>query len=157
MEAVLQGIKGVAVYVDDVIVGTPDEESHLEVLDQVLARLEQEGLVCKISKCHFMRSKVDVLGFEVGGGRVAMQKAQVERILGCDPPKYKRAVRRFVGLCSFYRHFIPGFATVAAPLTGVMGSAAEWRWEEEQGAAGGVRDDEGSGGIGARATVTRLH
>ena len=64
MAAVIQGVRGVAVYVDDVIIGTPDEESHLEVVDEVLGRFEAEGLVCKMSKCFFARSKVDVLGFK---------------------------------------------------------------------------------------------
>ena len=132
MATVLQGIRGVLVYIDDVIIGTPDEEGHLGVLEEVLSRLEEAGLVCKLSKCHFMRSKVEVLGFEVSQGRVAMQKKQVERILECEAPKDKKGVRRFVGLCGFYRHFVPGFAEVTAPLTDVMGKTAEWRWEKKQ-------------------------
>ena len=124
ISSVIQGVRSVAVYVDDVIIGTPDEESHLETVDEVLSRFEAEGLVCKMSKCFFMRAKVDVLGFEVSQGRVAMQKSQVQRIMECEPPTDKKGVRRFVGMCGFYRQFIPGFATLAAPLTDVMGKTA---------------------------------
>ena len=41
MQAVLQSVEGVAVYVDDVIIGTVDEESHLQVVEEVLDRFEQ--------------------------------------------------------------------------------------------------------------------
>ena len=55
--------------------------------------------------------------------------------MACPTPKDKHEVRQFVGMCSFYRHFIEDFSTAAAPLTDVMGSKSDWRWGPEQDGA----------------------
>ena len=38
----------------------------------------------------------------------------------------------FIGLCSFYRRFIKGFAAIAEPLTRVMGKTKPFYWGPEQ-------------------------
>jgi hypothetical protein len=44
----------------------------------------------------------------------------------------KKAVASFVGLCSFYRRFVPHFAEIAEPLTRVMGKTKRFEWGPEQ-------------------------
>ena len=44
MESVLQGIPGVMVYLDDILVAGKDEEQHIKQLDVVLQRLQNAGL-----------------------------------------------------------------------------------------------------------------
>jgi hypothetical protein len=41
-------------------------------------------------------------------------------------------VASFVGLCSFYRRFVPHFAEIAEPLTRVMGKTKRFEWGPEQ-------------------------
>ena len=41
MEKVLQGVKIIIAYIDDVIVHTATHEHHLQVLEEVLDRLEK--------------------------------------------------------------------------------------------------------------------
>ena len=135
MRKVLQGIEGVLVYIDDVIVFTRTQEEHLEVVDRVLQRLEQFGLVGRLSKCEFMREQVEFVGYVVGYGRVEMQARLCDKVAACREPANKSEVRAFVGMCSFYRHFMEAFATVAAPHTDVMGKVAKWQWGEKQVAA----------------------
>lgn len=132
MTEVLADMKGVKVYVDDVVVGTVGTEGHVELLSAVLKRIEDAGLVCKLSKCEFMKSEVEVLGFVIGGGKVGMQERMEGKVLRCREPETKSEVRQFVGMTGFYRHFIDHFAERAAPLTDVMGAVAEWKWGEEQ-------------------------
>ena len=54
MESLLQGIDGVVVYLDDILVTGSSEEVHLRALEEVLRRLERAGLKVKQSKCAFM-------------------------------------------------------------------------------------------------------
>ena len=65
MESILQGIPGVVVYIDDILVTGPTAIKHLETLEQVLTRLENAGLRAKQSKCKFMASSVEYLGFKI--------------------------------------------------------------------------------------------
>ena len=44
MESLLQGLSGVVVYLDDILVTGRTEEEHLSRLEEVLTRLEQAGL-----------------------------------------------------------------------------------------------------------------
>ena len=62
MENLLQGIKGVVVYLDDILVTGRSEEDHLRALEEVLRRLERAGLRVKQSKCMFLRPSVTYLG-----------------------------------------------------------------------------------------------
>ena len=54
MEQVLQGIEGVLVFLDDILVTDKSEEEHLKRLDLVLTRLEEHGLRLNVSKCAFL-------------------------------------------------------------------------------------------------------
>ena len=44
----------------------------------------------------------------------------------------KKEVRSFVGLMSYYRSFVENFATIAKPLTSIMGETKVFEWKEEQ-------------------------
>ena len=47
MDTVLHGLQGVICYIDDILISTSDKSSHLEVLEEVLARLEKHGFRLK--------------------------------------------------------------------------------------------------------------
>ena len=53
MDSLLQGIPGVGVYLDDILVSGKTEKAHLEVLEQVLDHLEEAGLRLNRGKCVF--------------------------------------------------------------------------------------------------------
>ncbi len=65
MEVLLQGIPGVTLYIDDILVTGKDDQDHLKSLDEVLARLTKVGLRAKRHKCKFMRKSVSYLGFVI--------------------------------------------------------------------------------------------
>ena len=62
MESLLNGIPGVVVYIDDILVTGTTTEEHLKALDEVLSRLEKAGLCLQKQKCSFMQTSVTYLG-----------------------------------------------------------------------------------------------
>jgi len=56
----------VAVFVDDVLVGTDGEEGHDEIIEEVLKRLEENNLYVKPEKCLWKTNKVNFLGVVIG-------------------------------------------------------------------------------------------
>ena len=61
MEKVLDGIQNIIVYIDNVIIHTATHDHHLQVLEQVLAKLEQHQLKINLAKCFFGNTVVAYL------------------------------------------------------------------------------------------------
>ena len=62
MESILNGIPGVVVYLDDILVTAPTDDEHLTTLEEVLRRLSEAGLRLKEEKCVFLAPSVVYLG-----------------------------------------------------------------------------------------------
>jgi len=106
----------VAVFVDDVLVGTETEEGHNKIVEEVLRRLEENDLYVKLEKCTWKVRKIGFLGVVIGPSRIEMEKEKVDRVLSWPKPKNVKDVRKFLGLANYYRRFIKDFAQVARPM-----------------------------------------
>ena len=62
MDNLLQGLPGVCVYLDDILVTGKSEAKHLRNLEEVLKKLDAAGIRLKKAKCVFMQTKVEYLG-----------------------------------------------------------------------------------------------
>jgi len=103
----------VAVFVDDVLVGTEIEKRHNEIMEEVLRRLEENDLYVKPEKCIWKVRKIGFLGVVIGPNRIEMEKEKMNSILSWPEPKNVRDVRKFLGLTNYHRRFIKNFAQVA--------------------------------------------
>ena len=61
MDSVLQGILGVICYIDDILVSSADEDSHLRALEEVFNRLGSHGFRLKLEKCEFLLTCIEYL------------------------------------------------------------------------------------------------
>jgi hypothetical protein len=52
-------------YLDDIVINTPDFETHLGIIEQLLERLSKAGLTLKESKCEFCQPELCYLGYVV--------------------------------------------------------------------------------------------
>ncbi len=59
--------KGLFVYLDDLIAVSKDLYSHLQQLSLVFQKLKQAGLKAKLTKCEFLKSRIEFLGHLVDG------------------------------------------------------------------------------------------
>ena len=132
IDAALQGLAwDVCIpYLDDVGlwssgVGTTLEEREensfqqmLDRMDMVLERLRWAGLSCKASKCVLFATSTAYLGHVVSRQGLKMDPDKVEKVQNIDTKTVNtlEKVRSFLGLCSYYRRFIKGFAKIAGPL-----------------------------------------
>ena len=106
----------VYVYLDDILIYSPDLATHQEHVTQVLNRLPEHQLYVKAEKSVFHAETVSFLGFIVAPGRVQMDPAKVSTVAEWPTPDSCKKVQQFLGFANFYRRFVRGFSAIAAPL-----------------------------------------
>ena len=85
-------------------------------LRKVFERLLEARLKLSPEKCTLFQKEVKYLGHIVSGAGISMDPDKITAILTWPVPTTAKEVRSFLGLCSYYRRFIPGFADIAQPL-----------------------------------------
>ncbi|KAI4380067.1 hypothetical protein MLD38_006295 [Melastoma candidum] len=119
--------KFVVVYFDDILVYSRSNKEHINHLRAVFNTLREEKLYGNLKKCEFFQPSVIFLGFVVSAEGIKVDESKIEAIKEWPSPRSFHDVRSFHGLASFYRRFIQGFSSIAAPLTECLkGDKFEW-------------------------------
>ena len=92
---------------------TKDWDTHLQVLDELLRRLQQAHLAVRPTKCLFGTKSVEFLGYLVAGDCITINEENLEKIIPAKRPTTKKEVRSFLGLANYYRDHIPSVAAIA--------------------------------------------
>ena len=95
----------------------------------------KDKLYANLGKCSFGVQQVVFLSFVVSSSGVKVDESKIDAIKNWQTPKTIGEVRSFHGLASFYRRFVKGFNTIAAPLTEVIKKDRPFKWEDEQAKA----------------------
>ena len=130
MDRVLEGLhwQTCLVYLDDIIVFSQTFDQHIERLREVLKRIRAAKLKLSPQKCQLFQKKVSFLGHIVSDEGVGTNPEKTEAIDKWPRPKSVREVRSFLGLCSYYRRFVRGFADIARPLHSLTGKEMQFEW-----------------------------
>jgi hypothetical protein len=117
------------VYLDDLLVFAPDEETALERLQMVFSRLHGHNLKLAPKKCFFLRKSVRFLGHIIDETGVSTDPSKTEAIVKMTSadlieadgvtPSSKR-VRSYLGKIYYYQHFVPNFSANAKPLFSLL-------------------------------------
>ena len=98
----------------------------------VLKALEKAGLTLNLKKCQLGLDKVDILGYRISAKGIEPGESKVQAIEKFETPQDIHAVRRFLGLTSFFRRFVPGFSKIAAPLSKLIRKDESFLWSKDQ-------------------------
>ena len=71
----------VAAFMDDVLVGTEEEEKHNEIVKEMLRRMEENDLYIKPEKYIWKVREINFLGLVMGSGEIKMQEEKVAGVL----------------------------------------------------------------------------
>ena len=138
MQKVLSGLNPdsgeqfVAAYLDDILVFSTTLQEHLAHLRKVIDRLKFANLKLKPSKCNFMKEEVEYLGHIITAAGLRPNSRITQAVQDFVIPENIRAVRRFLGMASYY---IAGFAKIAQPLHRLTAKDVPFEWSPGCGAA----------------------
>lgn len=82
----------------------------------MLDKLKENKLYANPEKCTWFATSVPYLGHEISVEGVRPSKEKVQAVKEWPRPQNVKQVKQFLGLASYYRKFIPGFAEIAHPL-----------------------------------------
>lgn len=125
----------VSVYLDDVIVLGKTVPEHLERVRRVLRRLRNANLRVNTEKSEFFKTEIRYLGHVINAKGISTDPDKIESILAFTEPRNITELRRFMGIISWYRRFLPDCSSVAKPLTELLKKKRKWQWGQEQTAA----------------------
>ena len=120
----------------DVAIGTNSAEEHTVVLTNIVATLARRGFSVKAEKMNVFAKDFIFLGHlsTPTGLRAtdrmveAISKMPTPNSAGKDP---KKQVKSFLGMASYIRKFIKGYAKVAKPLTELTETGKKFEWTDE--------------------------
>ena len=133
MERVLSGLQWeiLMLYLDDVIVYAGTVKEEIDRLRVVFQRLRGANLKLKPSKCSLFQRSVKYLGHVVSNKGVHTDPDKIAVVAEWPVPVNIEEVRSFVGLASYYRKFVKGFAEIAKPLHQLTGKNVKFAWSPE--------------------------
>ena len=123
--------RGVAAYIDDILIYAKTEEELVELTKQVLRKLEDNRLCVNAMKCVFHSREVEFVGYTIGSKGARMSDNKVKDILAWNAPSSIHEVQHFIGFTNFYRRFIRSYSAICAPLTQLTKKGRIWNWTTE--------------------------
>ena len=119
------------VYMDDILIYATTPELLEKYTKRVLHKLRDHDLFLKAKKCEFNKTKMEYLGLVVEEGKISTDPVKVKGFAEWPTLTSVKDVRSFLGFGNFYRKFIPGFSTLAAPLNNLLKKETPFCWTEE--------------------------
>ncbi|KAK3571228.1 hypothetical protein QTP86_005421 [Hemibagrus guttatus] len=110
----------VVVYIDDILIYSPNLSDHVLHVKQVLHRLCHYHLYLKHEKCEFHQSTIQFLGYIISPEGIQMDCAKVEAIKSWPQPGTMNDLQRFLRFAKFSRRFISGYSDLTAPLISLL-------------------------------------
>ena len=114
MNQLTSDLTGLAVYLDDTLISGTTAEDHLNKLRQLLKRLNDKGLRCRIEKCVFAEDNVTYLGHTISRKGIS-KSPKADAITKMLAPSNVTQLRSFLGSVQFYK-FLPHLSTISGPL-----------------------------------------
>ena len=114
---VIKGLPFAFGYLDDVLIHSPNIETHLQHIRILFQRLREADLKLKDSKCNYFKTHVQYLGHLVSGKGIKPLPEKLESIKKMPASTTPKEIKQFLGLVGYYRKFIPRFADIARPMT----------------------------------------
>ena len=121
------------IYMDDILIATNSNlNHHRQIVNDVLKLLARESYFLRPSKCSFEQTRIEYLGLIVDGNKLAVNPAKAKGLKDWPRTLNKvKEVQSVLGVLGYQRPFIPNYATIARPLTGLTKKDHPFIWTSQ--------------------------
>ena len=121
---------------DDIIITSKDEQSHLEHLTTIIELFNKEGLKISPKKTKIAHQKFSYMGYELtfnerGNPIMRIEKSKVEAIRKLPKPKSPKGVKSFIGMVQYLARFLPKLNVSLIPLYELTKKSVPFKWTKE--------------------------
>ncbi|CAL9019045.1 unnamed protein product [Prunus brigantina] len=105
------------VYIDDVVIKSPEEGNHISNLRRAFLRMRQHKLKMNSKKCVFGVQAGNLLVHQRG---IEIDKNKAKSIIEALPPRNKKELQSLLGKINFLRRFISNSAGKIQPFSSLL-------------------------------------
>jgi hypothetical protein len=127
-----EGIDGVEIYVDDILVWGTSQKDHDERLNLVLERARKYNIKFNVNKCKFSVNEVRYIGHKITDQGIKPDDSKIEVIKNYPVPTNVKELQSFLGIVNYLHKFIPNVAELSKPLRELLKKEVVFRWDFEQ-------------------------
>ncbi len=95
-------------------------------------KLTQTGLKVKLTKCEFLKSRIEFLGHLVDGDGIHTVNSKITAVQNFPTSKSVDNVRSFLGLAGYYTAFGKNFASITSLLRRLLKNDVSFLWNDAQ-------------------------
>lgn len=128
IENILADIPGVSVFLDDIRITGPDDDTHLHRLELVLQRLQQFNIKINEEKCEFFQNEIRYCGYVIDKDGIHKEKRKMDAIDKMPRPLNQSELRSFIGMINYYGKFINNLSTLLYPLNRLLCKDVPFKW-----------------------------
>ncbi|CAF3405307.1 unnamed protein product [Rotaria socialis] len=121
------------VYLDDIVIFSRSYHEHLIHLEKVFNALKLHNLTLNSMKCQIAQQTIEYLGHVISSKTITPLPDKIKSIVLLPEPTSLAQANRFIGGLSWYRKFIPQFASIAAPIHAVTNLSKSQRYKFKWG------------------------
>ncbi|XP_043190571.1 uncharacterized protein K02A2.6-like [Amphibalanus amphitrite] len=127
MASMLEGIPGVEVYLDDILVHARSQAGHDARLKAVLQCFDAHRVRVNWSKSVTNQREIGFLGYQISGDGVSIDPERLRPLLDAPEPRDEKSLRAFLGAVGYHARFLPRFSDEVEPLRAALrADAFEW-------------------------------
>ena len=127
METVFAGFEEwMIVLFDNLLILANDYQDGYDKLAKVLQRCIDRNVILKFSKTWLGFEQVEFFGYLCSHNSYELTEKRKNSILSWPFPQSTKQAQRFLGSALFFRHFVPKYSDLAAPLNEMVQKKFDW-------------------------------